>query len=141
MVESTWRVDYGVDGRKMWKRMLYDHDPEIATDAVAKLSQRQRERPTVADLRGMIQKLVRDRMPRGLPEPKRGEAAPEWVWVWSWCHFRRQPRLLISFPQEEGHVDPTEMISRERYEELREEWITAGSPKSSHPIPLAVLKT
>jgi hypothetical protein len=140
MVESTWRVDFGPEGRKMWKRMLYDHDPVIATDAVAQLSQRQRERPTVADLRGMIQKIVRDRMPPGLPEPK-GKAAPEWAWVWSWCRFFRQPRFLIPFPQQEPHVDSSETIAIAKYEELLAEWTEAGKPKRSHVIPTVVLRT
>lgn len=140
MVESTWRVDFREDGRKMWKRMLYDFDPVIATDAVAQLSQRQRERPTVADLRGMIQKIVRDRMPPGLPEPK-GKDAPEWAWVWSWCRFFRQPRFLLPFPQQEPYVDPSETIPMVRYEELHEEWVKAGRPKDTHVIPTAVLRT
>lgn len=129
MVESTWRIDFGQDGRKLWKRMLYDYDAALAVDAAALLSQRQRERPTVADLRAMIQKLRTDRAPKGLPETTGKKGMPEWVSIWDWCRNHREPRYLLPFPQQEPHVDSTETISMEKYDELREEWIKAGSPK------------
>lgn len=131
MIESAWQCDYGMDGRRLWKQMLYNHEPEIAVAAVARLSERQRERPRVADLRQMITHMkadIRDRTP-GIPEPKYGTEPPEWVWVWSWCRHIRAPRFFLPFPQQQPHVDETDVINQERYDELREEWIKDGSPR------------
>lgn len=131
MVESAWQCDFGQDGRKLWKDMLYEHDAELATKAVARLSKTMSQRPRIADLRQMIFHLRADeraKMP-GIPEPKYGTEPPEWVWVWSFCRHMRSPRFYIPFPQQEPYVDPSETISRERFDELREEWLQAGSPK------------
>ena len=129
MVESGWTVDFGQEGRKMWKRMLYNFDPAIGTEAVIKLSERQRQRPTIADLRGMILKIMTDRTPKGVPLDLPKNQMPEWVNVWDWCRNERQPRFMLPFPQQEPYVDPTETITPEQYDELREEWIKAGAPK------------
>lgn len=67
-------------------------------------------------------------------EGKRGDHAPEWVHVWSWCRQARNPRNMRGFPQQEGWDDP---MSTEEYERLRGEWIAAGSPKSDNPLPMA----
>lgn len=131
MIESAWQCDYGVDGRKLWKQMLYDHDAEMATKAVAKLSERQRARPMVADLRQMLSHLkadMQDRFP-GIPAPQYGTKPPDWVWVWAWCRHMRAPRHYLPFPQQLPYVDETQVITREAYDELYEEWVAAGSPK------------
>lgn len=68
---------------------------------------------------------------------KRGSHIAEWVHVYYWCRMIREPRTLESFPQQEGHVDPSSIMSQERYKELRDEWKNAGSPKFAKPIPMA----
>jgi hypothetical protein len=70
------------------------------------------------------------------PREKYGTSAPEWVWVWSWARSYRSPRNLIAFPQQ-NLPDTETSLSIEEYEELREEWVAAGSPKAKNPIPLA----
>lgn len=69
--------------------------------------------------------------------PKRGDHAPEWVHVWRWARLARDPRNLRGFPQQEGWLDPSHIMPLEEYEKLREEWLAAGSPKNSNPIPMA----
>lgn len=70
-----------------------------------------------------------------LPREKYGTAAPEWVWVWGWCRTQRSPRNLIPFPQQE--LPESELsLSMEEYETLKEEWIAAGKPKATTPLPL-----
>lgn len=62
------------------------------------------------------------------PFEKRGVAAPEWVRIWGWCRQMRNPRLLIPFPQQ-GLPEGEPQLSMEEYEQLRQEWISAGRPK------------
>lgn len=73
-------------------------------------------------------------------EFKRGVAAPEWVWVWSWCRGwtfpGRDPTEKRPFPQQTQHVDTTEVMSMTEYEGLLAEWVEAGSPKSKSPLPV-----
>lgn len=64
------------------------------------------------------------------------EKHPEWVSVWSYCRFLREPRNLRYFPQQDV-PDPQECMSMDEYETLQKEWVSAGSPKSEHPIPMA----
>lgn len=83
--------------------------------------------------------LVRDRM-TSPPATSRPQETPEWVLVWSWARYRRAPRCLIPFPQQAAYLNPDEkkvVMSEAGYEELRQEWEAAGSPKAEHPIPLA----
>lgn len=81
----------------------------------------------------------RQDLPSSTREPieKRGEAAPEWVWIWTWARLQRDPADPRWFPQQESQADPSNLMSLEDYEELREEWKKAGSPKAKNPIPMA----
>jgi len=54
---SLWLDDYGV---KAWEMFLVGKDFDITMLAFRQLSERQRERPTIADLRHMIVKLEVD---------------------------------------------------------------------------------
>ena len=131
MIESTWQCDYGQDGRRLWKQMLHDHDPDLAVHAIARLSKTQRFKPMIADLAQLLKHLQEDARSKvpGIPEQKFGKEPPEWVWVWGWCRNMRAPRNYLPFPQQLGFVDETQMMSPEAYKELREEWVTAGSPR------------
>lgn len=64
----------------------------------------------------------------GLPEgPRKG--IPEWVKVWWWARQAREPREERPFPQQAGPNDPADaFISQGAYDELKGEWILAGSP-------------
>lgn len=68
---------------------------------------------------------------------KRGDHAPEWVHVWSWCRLARAPRNFRGFPQQDGWTDPKNIMPMSDYEELHAEWVAAGSPKSDNPLPMA----
>lgn len=64
----------------------------------------------------------------GLPEgPRKG--IPEWVKVWWWARNAREPREPREFPQQ-AHPDAPAgaYISQPEYDELKGEWILAGSP-------------
>lgn len=58
---------------------------------------------------------------------------PEWVWIWSWCRYRRIPREFAAFPQQGGWLNYEEHgraeMSGTRYEELRMDWLLAGAPR------------
>lgn len=73
-------------------------------------------------------------------EFKRGVAAPEWVWVWSWCRgwapIPRDPLNTRPFPQQAQYTDMREVMTMDEYETLLAEWVEAGSPKGPSPLPL-----
>lgn len=99
MVESAWRVDYGEQGRRLWRDMLLPYGPELATKATAQLAQRQRERPTIADLRQVILSLRRQEIDReGWRElPPEKPIRPEWVARWERAHAVGDDRV---FPEQ-----------------------------------------
>ena len=120
--------------------MLYRYDPDVATRALAELSQRLSFRPTVADLKNAILKVRADDAAARMDALPRGNGraeTSEWVWVWSWARFKREPQDWRPFPQQSGHRDPLNQMSTKEYGELRDEWLAAGSPKAEHPIPMA----
>ncbi len=143
MMKDHWNMYLSEPTVEMWMAFLVGLDAELATKAVAKLATSQRETPKIADVKetvSMLRRQAESRLP-GLPQAtKREKGTPEWVWVWSWARHSRTPRCLIPFPQQSPHVDPTEVMSMDEYASLREEWVTAGSPKAKHPIPLAVTR-
>lgn len=105
MVESTWRVDYGRAGRELWRDMLLPYDPQMATRAVADLSKRQRERPTIADLRQVLVSLksreTADQAWRELPPAPL--PTPEWVKRWKRARAAGDERI---FPEQiPGYLD------------------------------------
>lgn len=105
MVESAWRVDYGSEGRKLWRQMLYPYDAALATKAAAQLSQRQRERPTVADLRQTILMLrkreIEENSWRELPPEKLSQPA----WVKRWERARTAGDFRIFPEQIPGYLE------------------------------------
>lgn len=66
---------------------------------------------------------------RHLPSKQESYETPEWVYVKSWCWRTRDPRNLRPFPQEYGYVEPGSEMTQDEYENLRDEWVAAGSPK------------
>ena len=146
MVESGWSCDFGIQGRTLWCQMLYPFEAELATMAVVEMSKfplpDNRFKPQISDLRSVILKLRADQRVAELPQytdiGKRGVATPDWVYVYSWCRFKRDPKEDRWFQQQQEWVDPTEsMLSTVEYETLREEWVAAGSPKVEIPISMA----
>lgn len=85
----------------------------------------------------MVQRQTKDAERHELivVEGKRGYETPEWVWVWSWVRFHRDPAEDRPFPQQTGFVDPSEAMTTEEYETLRNEWIAIGRPKKETPLP------
>ena len=127
-VEATWKVDFGEDGRRIWRNALTGYDYDTALKGVQRLAERQRFRPTVAELRETIRGLVADARndAPALPEPKVGKL-PEWVLVWRWLRSGREPAVLTPLPQQHPHHQPPYLTDTE-YQTLRDEWVTAGQP-------------
>lgn len=59
---------------------------------------------------------------------KRGDRAPDWVYVWLWCRNSRAPRQMRPFPQQKDWVSGESMLSEAEYKKLHKEWQEAGSP-------------
>jgi hypothetical protein len=93
MVESGWRMDLGQQGREMWRKMLRPYDAAMATKALVLLVERQRERPAIADLRGMILKLRMDER-ESEPLPER-VGKPSWVTSWEKAKAAGDPRYFV----------------------------------------------
>jgi hypothetical protein len=81
------------------------------------------------NLQKRLAEPVGDQRDQVVVDGKRGFATPEWVYVWWWARRSRAPRVLVAFPQQRGYVDDIEVMSQERYEQLLDEWVKAGSPK------------
>lgn len=146
MIESNWRMDLGT-ARGMWREELMGYDAEMGVKAVAHLAKTHHGRPDLADLVEVLllfrnqekQKKAEEQAAKARKieeEGKRGHAAPEWVWVWSWARSAREPVEERSFPQQQGW-NPDAMMTMAEYEDLRDEWYAAGSPKAKNPIMLA----
>lgn len=59
---------------------------------------------------------------------------PEWVHVWWWLRTMRDPIVQEPLPQQRGHVDDALVMTSERYDELRGEWIEAGAPRNAKSL-------
>lgn len=87
-IEQLWHIDMGADGRSTWCAALTHYDSIQAAAAITALSERQRERPTIADVRHMIAKLVRDqRDSRPALEPADRRTLPPWVKRWACARY------------------------------------------------------
>ena len=121
------------DEKLVWEEQFLPLDADLATQAVMSGRSTWRRFPSWRDFKEAYnaQKRLsemeadqRSKLPE--PEPKRGVQAPEWVWVWNWCRDMRKPRNYVPFPQQ----DQPDSMSVAEYEQLRDEWIAAGSPKA-----------
>ncbi len=140
MVKDHWQMFMSAPTRALWVSYFLTADAEIATKAIAALAadSDQKSAPRISDVKETIRLLTPKPELPALPAAKEKPTdTPEWVWVWSWARFHRSPRLLRPFPQQDGYVDMTSMLTTSEYEGLRQEWIAAGRPKAEHPLPLA----
>lgn len=144
MVESGWSCDFGMQGRTLWCRMLYQYEAELATQAVVEMSKfplpGNRFKPQPSDLRQVIISMQkRQSKPAEITEGKRGVAPPEWVWVWAWARTGRDPRDDRGFPQQGAwYANHQNIMSMADYEILLAEWEENGRPKSSLPLSAAL---
>jgi len=137
MIEGNWHMDLG-PARGLWRTELMMWDAELATKAVTHLARRQQYKIVLADLVSTLEMLNRNlkdearraRDAKAIEEGRRGYAPPIWVLVWKWLRNCR-PRDTRSFPQQDYWGDPQNMMSREEYDALQEEWEAAGSPKEA----------
>lgn len=144
MVESGWSCDFSPAGRMLWAQMLGPYDPELATKAVIEMSKfplpDNRFKPQVSDLRTIIVSLRNSTQRAEIAvQGKWGTAPPEWVWVWSWARWMRVPPEDRFFPQQDVFANPDNTMSKEDYGLLLDEWKKEGSPRSSHPLPGALI--
>jgi hypothetical protein len=139
MIDSHWNLGMGTEVGDLWVTALLPHDAEDATAVVAHLAQKMHYAPKIVDFKEVMRLLYPPEPTptvTPLPEYKFGVEAPEWVWVWSWARWYRDPREERPFPQQDGYVDETEIMSMDEYAELLAEWKEAGSPKSENPLPM-----
>jgi hypothetical protein len=126
-VEETWRLDFGGEGRRIWRESMMRYEHDVAMRAVRRLAERQRERPTIADVKQVIRDITQLATPvRALPEPKQSDI-PDWVLVWRWARWLREPPVTTPFPQQLPHHQPP-YLTEPQYAALRDEWIIAGHP-------------
>lgn len=88
-IEHLWNYDMGADGRATWTQALTRYDSPLASEAILKLSERQRERPTLADVRNMVTKIQRDRLPesRAREISAGSQTLPPWVKRWACARY------------------------------------------------------
>lgn len=86
-IEHLWQYDMGADGRNTWAEALTPMNSLHASEAVLRLSQRQKDKPTLADVRNMIAKVVRDHEhPNNTGLPPAVEV-PLWVRRWACARY------------------------------------------------------
>lgn len=88
-IEHLWSYDMGADGRATWTQALTRYDSPLASEAILKLSERQRDRPTLADVRNMVAKIQRDRIPesRAREIGAGSQTLPPWVKRWACARY------------------------------------------------------
>lgn len=144
-VEQTWNCDLG-EAKNIWRQAMRQHDSLTAAAAILRLSERQRERPTIAELRKIILEISAEQeasLPpkkesdwsppgqRDEPQKQFGNSPPEWTHIWSWMRFKIND--FRKLPQQDvyGIVagSSLEEMTWPQYEEIRLKWIDAGSPR------------
>ena len=133
------------------KELALLHDPSVLNEAVDNLIRSEERFPTIAKVRlayrAVNEARVAHRQALERATPAVGDAEiPEWVQVWFWRRKKtetarqaantsargpveeRPPVPMRAFPQE-GRKD-TDSYSMEEYEQLRQAWIAAGSPRA-----------
>jgi hypothetical protein len=91
MIESSWTFDLGEAGRKHWRATLTDYDAHTATLAIAGPLVRHMEaqrhvRPTIQDVRQVLNRAAKDAQPITPALP--GARHPEPAWVGRWRRAR-----------------------------------------------------
>lgn len=131
-------------------------DVPAAWEAADRIIRNSERFPTVAEFREQY-RAVRgyfNEPPPAVPEATGSGEIPEWVYVWRWQLTRtlterqaartgthlpvseRAPVRMREFPQVENH-DP-DGYSMQEYEQIRADWVAAGSPKASTEELLSV---
>lgn len=142
-VEQTWKCDLG-EARNLWLQAVLPFDSLTAAAAIIKLSERSRDRPSIAELREMITEITaekidharaqlpakRDPHPETRTTGKKNEP-PEWTHIWSWLRFKQNDFRRL--PQQDAYDYTTgtslEEMTRADYEDVRQKWIAEGSPR------------
>lgn len=146
MIESNWHFDLGEATRRMWRQEIMLYDVDLATKAIVHLAKRQAYKITLADLSQTLEMFSRNvrqeqrhaEDAKALEQGRRGYATPEWVWVWMWARQQREPTEERPFPQMREFSDPNLLMSTTEYVALRDEWLTAGSPKGKIAVGRAI---
>lgn len=115
-----------------------------AADRIIRTSERF---PTVAEFRAQYRAVRPHWQADAIPEQTGRDEIPEWVFVWKWQQARtmterqatregtrlpvaeRAPMPMRDFPQY-AHPGP-DAYSMQEYEQIRADWVAAGSPKRS----------
>jgi hypothetical protein len=138
--------DYGIQA---WRNFLLGQDYEVTMLAYVRLSERQREIPTIADLRHMILAVEADRRAKepSPPEVEFVRDLPNWVKGWAVARFRH--RDLRVWPQQKPGFDAqqTEHSSTRSHiwgdqepmpADLREAYETEGSQMTAADIAMMI---
>jgi hypothetical protein len=127
---------------EFWKSQLGPLDAALAIKAVVAGVREWRYFPAWSQFYEIYQ-AERRRLAVEIAQAENQEAtapiapADEWVWVWSWARFQRDPKEDRAFPQQAPYADP--VMNQKEYQALRAEWMDAGCPKASTPLPSEAL--
>lgn len=131
------------DTPEVWRKHLAALDFEVADRAVGQCVDNLKFFPSVAEFREFY-RLERHNQPKPRPvEPERSDEIPEWVQVWWWrlnaTRTSRQAANTTALGPVEGRP-PVRMrefpqvdsggYSWDEYEQIREAWVKAGSPRA-----------
>jgi hypothetical protein len=107
MVESGWTFDLGDAGRKLWRSTLIEYDCGIATLAIAgplvRFMETQRHaRPTIQDVRQVLNRAAKDANPVTHAIPASRHPEPAWVARWRRARAAGDSRPFPEQADEEG---------------------------------------
>lgn len=135
-IEQVWNCSLAGD-YLAWEEALLPLDSLTAAAAILRLSERHKEHPEIADIVRTASDIQTEE-DEEKPRPKTSTAlspaggrvyeTPEWVSIWSFMRFAKKDFRMLS-QQDYGFVAGLKFLTPEEYEEIRQEWIAAGSPR------------
>lgn len=133
-VEQMWSFELGDSARDLWRNAMLPFDSLTVAGAILKLHEGTGGRPRLNEFKKAVEEMSAEKETAmgSHPVAKTAIAEPlEWVNVWHWIRFTNAD--LRAMPQQDylGVVRGTslEEMTAKEYEEVRRQWLAAGSPK------------
>jgi hypothetical protein len=125
-VEQLWECKVADNVQATWKTGLYPYEAIDAAAAVIRIRAQTHARPTLEDVLLELEDIVaRKRVGKPLK-------SPEWVSVWFWMRFKQGNHKML--PQQDPDLMLSDMglvLTKDEYEDVRQQWIADGSPVAS----------
>jgi hypothetical protein len=133
-VEQMWDFELGDSARKLWHNAMAPFDSVTVAGAILKLHDTRKERPRLNEFKAAVEEMTaaKETSLRAHPVARTVSDDPlDWIHVWNWLRFTNND--FRALPQQDylGIVSGSslEEMTMKEYEEVRRQWLAAGSPK------------